>query len=287
VLFVLVGAAAAAGAQISAAVVMAIAVAATCCAAFLQRAVLQVRTKPMTLASPSFEMRRWVAVSIPILAFSTFYLLLTNVDVILLEHLRSPEEVAVYYAASKTLALVAFVSFSVSAASARRFSEYWTAGKRDQIEILIRQSVRWTFWPSLIGAVLMVIASGPLLALFGDPFLAGQPLMVILAIGLVAQASTGPAEALLNMLHQERSCAAVYAGCFAFNLVACLLLIPSFGAMGAACAMAGALILKSVLLFAVIKTKLSLHAFICGNAVGVNRTSPSGQVAAGGRDAHI
>ena len=37
-----------------------------------------------------------------------FYLLLTYADVIVLQQYRAPDEVAVYYAAAKTLALVAF-----------------------------------------------------------------------------------------------------------------------------------------------------------------------------------
>ena len=56
-----------------------------------------------------------------------FYLMLTNTDILLLQHFRTPEDVAVYYAAAKTLTLIAFVHFAVSAAVAHRFSEYHVA----------------------------------------------------------------------------------------------------------------------------------------------------------------
>ena len=42
----------------------------------------------------------------------------------MLKAFRSAEEVGVYFAASKTLALVGFVSFAVSAAAATRISEF-------------------------------------------------------------------------------------------------------------------------------------------------------------------
>jgi hypothetical protein len=58
-------------------------------------------------------------------------------------------KVAVYYAAAKTLALVAFVSFSVSAATAHKFSEYHVAGNKAQLSAFLADSIKWTFWPSL------------------------------------------------------------------------------------------------------------------------------------------
>ena len=78
-----------------------------------------------------------------------FYLLLTNVDMLMLQQFRPPEEVAVYYAAAKTLALVAFVHFAVSAAVAHRFSEYHAADDRARLAAFLADSIRWTFWPSL------------------------------------------------------------------------------------------------------------------------------------------
>ena len=65
----------------------------------------------------------------------------------------------------------------------------------------------------------------------------------------MARASVGPVERLLNMLGEQRACAAVYAGAFVLNLVLCVVLIPRIGVDGAAVATATALIVESVLLF--------------------------------------
>ena len=46
--------------------------------------------------------RLWLAVSLPIFMVEGFYMLLTYADVIVLQQFRSPDEVAVYYAAAKT-----------------------------------------------------------------------------------------------------------------------------------------------------------------------------------------
>jgi len=88
--------------------------------------------------------------------------------------------------------------------------------------------------------------------------------MFIIAIGLLARASVGPAERLLNMLGERRSCALVYASSFAISLVLCVLLIPRLGLAGAATATSLALVFESASLFYVAKYRLGLHCFIFG-----------------------
>ena len=64
----------------------------------------------------------WLATSTPIFVVEAFYLLLTYADVIVLQQYRSPNEVAIYYAAVKTMALVAFIYFSVAQTIAHKFA---------------------------------------------------------------------------------------------------------------------------------------------------------------------
>ena len=66
---------------------------------------------PVPPGPKAYEVKTWFSVSLPILIVEGFYLLLTNVDIVVLQHFRSPDDVAVYYAAAKTLALITFVLF--------------------------------------------------------------------------------------------------------------------------------------------------------------------------------
>jgi O-antigen/teichoic acid export membrane protein len=210
----------------------------------------------------AYEVGTWFKVSVPIFMVEGFYLLLTYADVIVLQQYRSPDEVAVYYAAAKTLALVAFVYFSVSAATAHRFSEYHIAGDRTRLSTFFADATRWTFWPSL-GATVLILALGkPFLWLFGPQFVEGYYLMFILAIGPLARATVGPAERLLNMVGEQRACAVVYLSAFLCNIALCVVLIPLYGVAGAAIAISGAMVLETVLLFVVTRERLGLHAFI-------------------------
>jgi O-antigen/teichoic acid export membrane protein len=211
-----------------------------------------------------YDIRNWIALSIPMFAVDSLYSMLMYVDVLVLKQFRTPDEIAVYYAALKTLSLVAFVYFAVSAASAHRFAEYHVAGDHTRLASFLRDVVRWTFWPSL-GATLLLLACGwPMLWLFGKNFTGGYHLMFIFAIGMLARASIGPAERFLVMLGEQRACALIAALAFAVNLGLCLIFVPRFGIDGAACAITIAFMLESLLLFLVARRKLGFHIFIFG-----------------------
>ena len=210
--------------------------------------------------------RYWLVTSAPILLAEGFYLLLTYADILVLQQFRPPDEVAVYYAAAKTLALVSFIYYAISATTAHRFSVYHVAGDRAGLSAFIAQSIKWTFWPSVAATALLLAVGQPLLRLFGTQFAGGYHLMFILAIGLLARAAIGPIERLLNMLGEQRACALIYGGAFAINFGACLALIPWFGAAGAATATTLALIIESIMLFRVTKSRLGFHVFIWGRA---------------------
>jgi O-antigen/teichoic acid export membrane protein len=262
-LIVLMGGAYWAGFASDAATAMGAAVLATALTAIAMHFLLRGKLAGRVDAGPRrYDVPKWYATAIPIFMVEGFYTLLTYTDVLVLQQFRPPDEVAVYYAAAKTLALVAFVYFSVSAATAHRFSEYHVSGDRARLTEFIAQAVRWTFWPSLAATAAILVLGRPFLELFGPQFVAGYKLMFILAIGLLARASVGPVERLLNMIGEQRACALVYASAFATNIIGCVVLIPRFGIEGAAIATAAAVIVESLLLFIVAKRRLQLHTFI-------------------------
>ncbi len=264
---VLMGAAYLLGAPTGAVTAMLVAVVTTWAVTLAQLFLLDRRLKATVPAGPKrYEVKTWLATSLPIFVAEAFYLMLTYVDILTLEHLRSPDDVAVYYAGARLLAIVAFVYFAIAGATTHKFTEYHVAGDKERLASFFAETVKWTFWPSLAVCALILACGRPLLALFGENFERGYGVMFILAIGMLARAAVGPAERLLNMLGERRQCAMIYAVAFALNLGLCVMLIPRIGIEGAGVATSTALVVELILLYLVAKRRLGFHVFIVGGA---------------------
>jgi O-antigen/teichoic acid export membrane protein len=212
----------------------------------------------------AYDIGGWLAVSLPILLVESFYLLLSYTDVLVLQQFRPSDEVGVYFAVVKTLALVSFIHYAMSATTAHRFAEYNAAGDKVRLSAYVAHAINWTFWPSLAATIVLLALGKPLLWLFGPQFVVGYDIMFVAAIGLVVRSAIGPVERLLNMLGQQKICALAYALAFVMNLVLCIALVPRYGGHGAAAATSISLCFETVLLFWIVRQRLGLHVLAFG-----------------------
>ncbi|HEY4985660.1 MAG TPA: polysaccharide biosynthesis C-terminal domain-containing protein [Bradyrhizobium sp.] len=213
----------------------------------------------------AYDFRGWLAISLPILLVEGFYLLLSYTDVLVLQQFRSSQEVGIYFAVVKTLALVSFIHYAMSATTAHRFAEYHATGDKARLSAYVAHAIQWTFWPSLAATVLLLAFGKPLLWLFGAQFVTGYDIMFVAAVGLVVRSAIGPVERLLNMLGHQHICALAYALAFVMNVGLCIALVPRFGGHGAAAATSISLTFETVLLFWIVRRRLGLHVLAFGN----------------------
>ena len=214
----------------------------------------------------TYDIGGWLAVSLPILLVESFYLLLSYTDVLVLQQFRPSDEVGVYFAVVKTLALVSFIHYAMSATTAHRFAEYNASGDKARLSAYVAHAINWTFWPSLAATIVLLALGKPLLWLFGPQFVIGYDIMFVAAIGLVVRSAIGPVERLLNMLGQQKICALAYALAFVMNLVLCIALVPRYGGHGAAAATSISLSFETVLLFWIVRQRLGLHVLAFGKS---------------------
>lgn len=211
-----------------------------------------------------YALASWLKLSLPIMMVEGFYLLLSYTDILVLQHFRSSEEVGLYFAVVKTLALVSFIHYAMSTTTAHRFTEYYTSGDTERLSAYVTHAIKLTFWPSLAATLALLAVGKPLLWLFGPQFTNGYGIMFVAAIGLISRAAIGPVERLLNMSGNQNICALTYALAFLMNLGLCIALVPRYGGYGAAIATSTALVFESVLLFVLTKRRLGLHVLAFG-----------------------
>jgi len=255
------------GLHLGATVAMAASAAAVYIAAIGQMIVLNRRLAAhVGPGEKAYDIRGWLAIALPILLVESFYMLLSYTDVLMLQQFRPSEEVGVYFAVVKTLALVSFVHYAMSATTAHRFAEYNALGDKDRLSAYVAHAINWTFWPSLLATIALLAFGEPLLWLFGRNFVAGYDIMLVAAIGLVVRSAIGPVERLLNMLGHQHICATAYAVAFLMNVGLCVALVPRYGGIGAAASTSLSLTFETILLFYVVRSRLGLHVLAFGKA---------------------
>lgn len=210
--------------------------------AIVQYLALQMRLGRTTQRpGATFALKTWIRTSLPLFMIDGFTLFILNLDVLLLEYLRvPPDRIGIYFAALKTISLVAFVHFSISAVAMPRFAALHARGETTEIRHLLARMQAWCFWPSLLAAAILLVLGKPLLWLFGPDFVAAYPVMFILAVGLLARAFAGPAQNLLAVSGHQDKAAMILFSTLLLNGGLGLALIPRWGIEGAAVAISAA-----------------------------------------------
>ena len=213
----------------------------------------------------TYAPKAWLASSLPLLAISGCEILLQNTDILVLSRFMTPTDVAIYFASAKTMSLIMFVHYAVGSAVANRFASLKERGDDVALRASVRDAVNWTFWPSLAAAGVILLLGKPLLSLFGPAFVAGYPVMAILVLGFLARSAMGPSEFLLNMLGEQKRCAAVLMFAAVLNIALNLALVPVYGITGAALATAASLITAALLNAWVARSRLGINVAIWNN----------------------
>jgi O-antigen/teichoic acid export membrane protein len=209
-----------------------------------------------------YRLREWVAATLPLAAVDLAHTGFNFVDVILLSFFLPPEAVAVYFAATRILQFVVFASYAASTATAPRFAEAKARGDVSSLKALVVRTARLTSAATILIGAAVLVAAPLLLHLFGPGFSASFAPLAVLVAGVVIYSAFGPAEDLLNMLGGERLSAAVALAALALAVCLNLLLIPRYGIMGAATAMAVAFALRGAGLAVVARARLGIATHI-------------------------
>jgi O-antigen/teichoic acid export membrane protein len=211
--------------------------------------------------------RQWLMSATPLLIVTVSDTILQTSDVLVLSAYLSPAQVGMYFAAAKTMSLVMFVHYAVGSAIANRMSALRAHGDKPGLEALVNDAVRWTFWPSLLGAVIILALGKPLLWMFSPQFMDAYPVMFVLALGHLIRASVGPADTILSLLGEQKANALILVTSAAWSLTLSFILVPYLGIYGAAIATVTACLCAAGASYAVARHKLGLK--LCVLHVGL------------------
>jgi Membrane protein involved in the export of O-antigen and teichoic acid len=210
------------------------------------------------------QRRLWLMASLPLLLLSGLEDLTGYGDVLVLSLLAAPEQVGIYFAAARSLALAGFVAYAMTLVAGRRFALDLAGKSRAELQNSILDNTRLTFWATL-GAVALALLAGPfLLGIFGEAFLAGYGVMLVLGGGMVVRAMAGQAGEALIVLGRQREGIMVALAVLAVTAVLGFALVPVLGIIGAAWASAAAMACRTLALVLVLRHSAGLRVLALG-----------------------
>jgi O-antigen/teichoic acid export membrane protein len=184
--------------------------------------------------------RRWLAVSVPMLIMGIVQELMNHVEVILLGVMANARQAGLFAASWRLASLVPFVFVGLSVMAAPLIA---SAHERRAFDELFRISglvARVGFGFAVVAALTLLATGRWLLELFGPDFAAAFPILAALLAGGTANAFTGVVGYLMILTSHEKQAVAIFAGALLLSVGLNLLLIPRFGAVGAAMASSSA-----------------------------------------------
>ena len=189
-------------------------------------------------AAPVREGRRWLKASLAMMFLMSFGPILNQSSVIILGVLDGNTGAGLYGAAVRISYVLAPLITALNAAIAPLAADLHARGDRAELQRFTRLGVRVVFAAAFAVAAVVIVSGRWILGLLGEEFVAAYPMLVVLICGQLLFAAAGPAGILLNMTGFHTDSAKVLGFGAVVNLVLCLVLIPLFGALGAAVATA-------------------------------------------------
>lgn len=207
----------------------------------------------------TFDTRLLLRTSLPLLLVSFGYLAMNWTDILVLGSYADPSEVGFYGVARRlTILTTTFVMASVNSVAGPQFA---TLHAQHNDVALARLARQCTF--SMLAATLPVILAllifpEIVLGFFGPQFEQGAWPLRILALGQLVMIAIGPVETLLIMTGHGQQMRNIIGATAIANVVGNLLLVPLYGAIGAACSTAFCLAAMDVACLLMVRNKLKI-----------------------------
>lgn len=184
------------------------------------------------------SLRELFASSVPLFWHSLFKMVIDRSPVLFLGLFATAEEVGILEVANRTALLVSFVLLAVNNIAGPKFAELYILGEIATLARTARRAAMLSAGVALPLVVVFVSFPELVMSLFGERFVAGASLLVILSLGQLINAGTGSVAVVLIMSGNERAMRNVTFGSLLFSVALYLTFIPLWGMHGAAAACA-------------------------------------------------
>jgi O-antigen/teichoic acid export membrane protein len=198
-----------------------------------------------TSSLKTFTRKKLISTSLPMLVTTVASFILGNIGLFFLEMFTTTERVGVFSIAFKISLVAGMILMVINTIAAPKFSEMYWSNEFDKLQKVLFFTSKLNFIFSFIPATIIIIFSKQILSIFGDEFVQGQMILIILTIEQFINASTGSAGLLLNMAGQQSIAQKIIVFTLIISVALNITLIPLYGMYGASlCILASSVFMR-------------------------------------------
>ena len=208
-------------------------------AAMVAMALLQRQSGRPADVTARYDTRAWLRASLPLWSEAGLRLLSTSLDVILVGVLLGMAEAGVYGIANRLAELIAFGTHASQATARPHIAAADARGDRQALQRAVTAASTWATVFALVTCCALIPARSILLRQFGEEFVGGSTVLLILAAGYLVSACTAMVHAVMNMTDHQRANMRITAVMLAVKAPLSYLAIMQAGMIGAAIVSSG------------------------------------------------
>lgn len=211
-----------------------------------------------------YRRKQWIRSALPLLFISGMNIVNVRIDTIMLGIMKGAEEAGIYVVASRGSEMIGFVIVAVNVALMPTIASLYASGEMGKLQKIITRSARIMLIIAVPVFLSLILFGYWFLYLFGIEFTKGQPALIILCIGQMLNVAVGCVGTLLTMTGHERDAATGVGISVISNLILNVVLIPKWGAQGAATATVCSLTISNIIWTIFVYKRLGISATAIG-----------------------
>ena len=212
---------------------------------------------------PSYEVRKLLRFSVPVLFVAFAYVLLGHTDRIMLGYFRASEDLGIYSAAAIISQQAGVITYSFSYIFCPVISDLYNRRELEDLERLYKTVTRWVVSLNLVILLLLIIFSKQIMGIFGSEFTSGWLVLVVLAsVHLIGYSVGGALVGYVLRMSGKQDIELINATVMLVsNIVLNFWLIPIYGILGAAIATGVSYAIINTARIVEVYTLLGMHPY--------------------------
>lgn len=190
--------------------------------------------KPGTTAIPTKA--SLIKTSFPMFGITISTAIIAHCDILMLNHFTSAGTVGVYAIYAKIVIISSLATQTINSMFAPTVSRLFSAQKLDELKFFAKKTTFLSFSLSLTLTFIFLVVHKSFLGFYGQEFLSELPTLYVLLFSSLVTSFFGPVGLYLNMTGHQASFFKIILIAACINIIMNILLIPTWGALGAALA---------------------------------------------------